>query len=154
MTAPTGQAGAQAAVQAESRARDCGYGEHLLVWSWRRIAGGKVHCPVMEKEFCDACGQNAREVFLALCAFLSALTSASRRPLALSAPDPFSVTPDERQILTLIAAAQAENDVLVQAHLRWIAQPTRRHELQFAAFVLAKAFRTNNLPLAVPRGER
>lgn len=143
---PTGQAAAQAA----SDGRECGYGEHLLVWSWRRIVAGKLHCPVMAKEFADACGKDAGRVFLVLCAFLKALAYASRRQLTIRAPDPFCVTSDERQMLTLLAAAQAEDHVLFQAHLDWLARPARRHELRIAAQALATALDVNNIPLALP----
>jgi hypothetical protein len=127
-----------------------GYGEHLLVWSWRRIVAGRVQCPVMAQEFADACGSDAGEVFLTLCTFLKTLAFASRRQLAFRAPDPFGVTADERQILTLLAAAQSEDHTLFQAHLRWLTPPERRGELQIAAHALATAFKANNLPLALP----
>jgi len=133
-----------------SDARGCGYSEHLLVWSWRRIVTGRIHCPVMAQEFAEACGNAGSKVFAALCTFLRALAAASRRHLAFSAPNPFDVTADERQVLTLLAAAQAEDHALVQAHLRWLARPEQRHELQIAAYTLATTLRANNLPLALP----
>jgi len=43
------------------------------------------------------------------------------------------VTADKRQVLTLLAAAQAEDHTLFQAHLRWLAGRSG-----------------NNLPLALP----
>jgi hypothetical protein len=130
--------------------RGFGYGEHLLVWSWRRIVTGRINCPVMAQEFADACGSDAGEVFITLCTFLKALAFASRRQLVIRAPDPFGVTSDERQVLTLLAAAQSEDHSLFQAHLRWLAPPERRHTLQIAAQALAKAFLVNDLPLALP----
>jgi len=142
--------GGQAAVRADADLREFGYGEHLLVWSWRRIVAGRVQCPVMAQEFADACGSDAGEVFLTLCTFLKTLAFASRRQLVLRPPDPFGVTSDERQILTLLAAAQSEDHTLFQAHLRWLAPPERRAELQIAAHALATAFKVNNLPLALP----
>ena len=143
---PTGVTAARTAVDV----RGFGYGEHLLVWSWRRIVNGRVHCPVMAQEFADACGSDASEVFLTLCTFLKALAFASRRQLVIRAPDPFNVTSDERQVLTLLAAAQSEDHSLFQAHLRWLAPPERRRELQIAAQALANAFKANNLALALP----
>lgn len=143
---PTGQA----PVRTAADVRGFGYGEHLLVWSWRRIVAGRIQCPVMAQEFADACGSDAGEVFLTLCTFLKALAFASRRQLVIRAPDPFGVTSDERQVLTLLAAAQSEDHALFQAHLRWLAPAERRRELQIAAHALATAFRVNNLPLALP----
>lgn len=128
-----------------------GYSEHLLVWSWRRIVEGRIHCPVMAREFADACGQAGPRAFLALCTFLRALGAASRRQLTFWAPNPFDVTADERQVLTLLAAAQADDHALFQAHLHWLARPQQRHELQVAAHALAALFKANSLPLALPR---
>jgi hypothetical protein len=139
----------QAAVRTAADVRGFGYGEHLVVWSWRRIVTGRAHCPVMAQELADACGSDADEVFLTLCTFLKALAFASRRQLALRAPDPFGVTSDERQILTLLATAQSKVS-LFQAHLRWLAPPERRRELQIAARALASALKVNNLLLALP----
>ncbi|MBS0220773.1 MAG: hypothetical protein JSR91_08525 [Proteobacteria bacterium] len=127
-----------------------GYSEHLLVWSWRRIVEGRIRCPVMAHEFADACGQDGPRAFLALCTFLRALGAASRRQLTLCASNPFDITADERQILTLLAAAQADDHVLFQAHLRWLARPQQRQELQVTAQALAALFKANNLPLALP----
>lgn len=144
---PTGPTAAPAAADV----RGFGYGEHLLVWSWRRIVAGRVHCPVMAQEFVDACGDDAREVFVTLCTFLQALGHASRRQLALQAPDPFGVTSDERQVLTLLAAAQADDRTLFQAHLSWLARPQQRHALKIAACALATALRANRLVLPLPQ---
>ncbi len=132
-------------------ARGSAYGEHLLVWSWRRIVSGRIHCPVMAQEFADACGKAGGEVFRALCSFLEVLAFASRRRLLFCAPDPFGVTADERQVLTLLAAAQTEEHALFEAHMRWLTQPKRRRELQAAAQALASVLKANNLPLALPQ---
>lgn len=140
--------------QAASAARGCGYSEHLLVWSWRRIVEGRIHCPVMAREFTEACGNAGSEVFAALCAFLSALAAASRRRLAFRAPNAFDITADERQALTLLAAAQAKDHALFHAHLNWLARPQRRHELQAAAYALAAVLEANHLPLALPPSAR
>ena len=63
-----------------------GYGEHLLVWSWRRIAAGRGGCPVIAREFSDACGDDAAEVFATFCTFLRALAYACRRRLQIGHP--------------------------------------------------------------------
>jgi hypothetical protein len=144
----------EAAVRTADDVRGFGYGERLPVWSWRRIVTGRVNCPVMAREFADACGDDAGDVFLTLCAFLKALAFASRRQLVIRAPDPFGVTADERQVLTLLAAAQSEDRSLFQAYLRWLAPPERRRELQIAAHALTDAFKMNNLPSRCRRRPR
>ncbi len=131
-----------------------GYGEHLLVWSWRRIASGRGHCPVLAKEFADACGEDANEVLLTFSTFLKAWAFASRRQLVIGAPDAFTVSPDERRALSLLAAAQAEEPAMLEAHLRWIASPDKRSTLAIAAGALATALSANDIRLALPTAER
>jgi hypothetical protein len=104
----------------------------------------------MAREFAEACGHAGGEVFAALCTFLRALATTSRRRLVFCAPDPFDVTADERQALTLLAAAQAEDHALFQAHLRWLARPQQRHELEASAYALAAALKASHLPLVLP----
>ena len=139
-----------AATQATANARGFGDGEHLLVWSWRRAAAGLITCPVIAREFQDACGEDGAEVFLTFLTFLKALGFASRRQLTTGAPGSLAVTPDERQVLALIAAAQAETPALFEAHLRWLSRPKQRHVLRIAAGALATALEVNGLRLVLP----
>jgi hypothetical protein len=127
-----------------------GYGEHLLVWAWRRIATGQSPCPVMAQAFRHACGEDGPEVFLTLCTFLKALGFASRRHLMMGKPGCPEITADERQVLTLIAAAQAATPALFEAHLRWMTRPPQRHVLKIAAGALGTALKVNQLCLALP----
>jgi len=127
-----------------------GYAEHLLIWSWRRIATGRVECPVMAKEFTDACGDDAQEVFATFCTFLKTLGFSSRRRLNMRAPGWPTMTADERRILTLLAAAQAGDCALLEAHLCWLTRPHRRHELQIAVCAFATALAASNLVLSLP----
>lgn len=127
-----------------------GYAEHLLVWSWRRIATGRSGCPLMLDQFADVCGEDGPEVFVTFCTFLKALAVASRRQFSIGAPGCTTVTADERQVLTLLAAAQAGTPALLEAHLRWIAIPERRLILQIATGALARALMAHALQIALP----
>ncbi len=133
--------------------RGFGYAEHLLVWSWRRIATGRICCPLMMDEFANACGEDGPEVVATYCTFLKALAMASRRRFAIGAPGCRAVTADERQVLILIAAAQAEAPALLEAHLRWIAAPEKRHVLEIATGALTRALCANDLHVARPAYE-
>ncbi len=126
-----------------------GYAEHLLVWSWPRLATGRC-CPLMMDEFSAACGEDGPEVFATFCIFLKALGVAGRRKFAIGAPGCLAVTADERQVLTLLAAAQARAPALLEAHLRWIAIPERRHILEIATGALARALCASELGIALP----
>jgi len=126
-----------------------GYTEHLLVKSWRRLAVGSPG-PLTMREFDESCGADAAEVFLTFSIFLKALAVASRRPLAIGMPGSLSVTASERQVLTLLAAAQGATPTLFKAHLRWLAHSEQRHILEIAAGALATALKVNGLHLAIP----
>ncbi len=131
-----------------------GYAEHLLVWSWRRMAIAKGHCighcAFIDREFGDACGEDACEVFATFVAFLEALAYASRRQIVLGHPGYLGLTADERQVLTLIAAAQNGRPALFDAHLTWLAKADRRQTLVIGAGALASALSANDLRLMAP----
>jgi hypothetical protein len=63
-----------------ANARVFGYGEHLLIRAWRRVAGGRVARPAMTQT-----SQDGAEGFLTFSSFLQALGRARRR-LATGGP--------------------------------------------------------------------
>jgi hypothetical protein len=103
--------------------------------------------------FADACGSDGPEVYITFCTFLKALGISSRRRLRIAAPGSLAITADERQVLTLLAAAQAGTPALLEAHLRWIARPDKRDILEIATSALATALSVNELRLAIPDAE-
>jgi hypothetical protein len=127
-----------------------GFGQHLLIWSWRRMAAGRSFCPLMMDDFAAAFGEDGPEVFATFCTFLQALGVSSRRPLIIGAPGCPEITADERQALTLLAAAQADAPAMLEAHLRWIAIPEKRTLLEIATSALARALAVNDMHLDLP----
>jgi hypothetical protein len=93
-------------------------GEHLLVWTWRRIVTGHGGCPLIEREFSRLFGEDAGEVLATFFTFLRAVAYASRRRLQIGYAGYQGLTNDERQFLMLIAAAQAGDEARFEAHLR------------------------------------
>jgi len=140
----------QARTAAETEARGFGEGEHLLIGAWRRIAAGQANCLALAQAFDDVCGEDGADVFLTFCTFLKALGFAGRRPLIVGTPGSPSITADECQVFTLIAAAQAGAPALFAAHLRWLTHPGQRHVLEIATGALATALTVNTLRLALP----
>ena len=130
--------------------RGFGFGQHLLIWSWRRMAVGHTFCPMMMDDFAAAFGEDGPEVFATFCTFLQALGFASRRPLTIGAPGCPEITADERQALTLLAAAQADAPAMLEAHLRWIAIAEKQLVLQIATNALARALAVNDMHLDLP----
>jgi hypothetical protein len=127
-----------------------GHGEHLLVWTWRRIGVGRSNCPLILREFSHACGEDAAEVLATFCTFLQALAYASRRRLQIGHPGCLALTGDERQLLTLVAAAQVDHSAHFEAHLRWLARAELRPALAIAVRALATALTAHDLPLPLP----
>jgi hypothetical protein len=134
---------------------DIGFGqaEQLLIRSWRRIAAGHRWCALMMDEFSAACGEDGPDVFAAFCTFLKALALAGRRQLVIGAPGNAAVTADERQVLSLLAAAQGGSAALLEAHLAWIAAPEKRHLVEIATRSLAYALILNRLEIALPAAQ-
>ncbi|MGN6148589.1 MAG: hypothetical protein ACTHPD_08635 [Rhizomicrobium sp.] len=104
----------------------------------------------MMDDFAAAFGEDGPEVFATFCTFLQALGFASRRPLIIGAPGCPEITADERQALTLLAAAQADAPAMLEAHLRWIAIPEKRALLEIATNALARALAVNDMVLDLP----
>lgn len=125
-----------------------GYAEHLLGCSWRRLVTGRCSSLTMD-EFNAACGEDGPEVFATFCTVLKAVDVASRRQFAIGAPGCHAVTTDERQVLALVADAQAQSPALLEAHLRWIAASQRRH-IQIVTGALARALAENALHIGLP----
>ena len=126
------------------------HGEQLLVWSWRKIASGRGRCPLIVKAFEGACGEDAPEVFAAFHGFLNALAFAGRRRFTVGHPGCFFLTPDERQAIALVAAAQEGEDALFEANLSWMARREHRRVMAMGARVLAAAFMAHDLRLPLP----
>src|ERR1700743_762805 len=93
------------------------YVELLLVWSWRKIVSSRGNCPGIEREFSEGAGEAGREMLLTYAAFLKALGHGSRRTLSIGHPGLLAFTPDERQGLALLAAAQAGDQADARAPL-------------------------------------
>lgn len=124
--------------------------EQLLVRSWRRIATGRLWCPQTLRDFGDAFGGDAGPALSALWSFMKALDGGTRRVLAIGAPGSPKITADERQMLTVIAAAQADESGLVEANLCWLSRPGPRDALRRAVATLAVVLARHDQRLTRP----
>jgi hypothetical protein len=126
------------------------YGEHFLIWVLRRIASGRGQCPLIAREFADACGQEAGKAWAAYGWFLEELARAGRRRLQLGIPGWPALTLDERLILAVFAAAQAKELSRLRAHLAWLFKGESSAGLETAAGVVAAALARNGHRLPLP----
>jgi hypothetical protein len=141
---------ARAAPAAPHSLAGLSYGEHFLIWVLRRIASGRGNCPLMAREFIDACGAEAGEARAAYGWFLEELARAGRRHLQLGIPGWPALTLDERLILAVFAAAQAEAPARLRAHLAWLFRGESSASLETAAGVVAAALARNGHRLPLP----
>ena len=114
------------------------YVEILLVWTWRKIVSSRGNCPGIEREFAEWAGEAGREMLLTYAAFLKALGHGSRRPLTIGHPGLLGFTPDERQVIALLAAAQANDDARLSAHLEWLVRADCQCTATIAVRTLAR----------------
>jgi hypothetical protein len=122
------------------------YGEHLLVWTLRNIVARRdVLCPVISHEFAEACGEDADRVLATFRAFLDSLGLTARRRISIGHPGWFGLTGDERQILSMIRAAQEDDQARLDAQVCWFARIDRQPQLASAARALAAAFAAHEL---------
>jgi alkylhydroperoxidase/carboxymuconolactone decarboxylase family protein YurZ len=124
--------------------------EQLLVWSLRRAVAWRDECPQIAQPFADACGDDAAEVFATLGVVIRMLAYAGRRRPRVAPPGSIGLTVCERQLLSIIAAAQAGDQACFDAHLRWIARADVRHELAMAIRAFAAALSAHRLILSLP----
>ncbi len=124
-----------------------GDAEDFLVRAWRKMAAGRADCPVLAQDFAGVCGNRAPDLRTAMTGFLGALASTARRKLLIGYPGCLVRTQGERQLLALLAAAQADNDEAVEAHLRWLVKPERRAAVTLALMVFARMLLINGVRL-------
>src|SRR4051812_12600346 len=59
---------------------------HLLVWTWRKLIGGRGECPVIAREYDRFAGLEADALLAAFATFLMLLGRSSRRVPCLGPP--------------------------------------------------------------------
>ena len=94
--------------------------------------------------------QYASHIRDALTLFLKSLSQGCRRMLTVSYPGCADITADERQMIAILAAMQAEDDALLRSHLSWLVKKDYRSCVLDAAQILAELLKQQGLYLALP----
>jgi hypothetical protein len=126
------------------------YGEHVLVWSLRRMAAGRAACPLIAREFAGACGAEAERALAAFGLFFATLARAGRRRLVVAPPGTIGLSSDERLLLAVFASAQAGAAARLRAHLAWLARADEAPRLETAATIVGMALALNGHRLPLP----
>lgn len=111
------------------------YGQHLLIWSFRRLIGRHDGGALVAREFADACAGDAIEGLSVLRRLLTLLGQGVRRRLKIGNPGCALLTQDEQRLLALVSAAQLLDRVRLDAHLCWLVRP--EHQQATAEALLA-----------------
>ena len=106
--------------------RDLRRPEHLLVWALRAIAVGHADCPAVRQAFNAACGSAGDMARMGYFLLVRQIGVTGKRRLKLHMPGCICLSPDERSIVAVVAAAQdairANDDTRLRAHLRWLTE--------------------------------
>ncbi|HWK46976.1 MAG TPA: hypothetical protein VNT30_19805 [Stellaceae bacterium] len=131
---------------------DLSYGEHLLVWTLRRVIVGGGESPLIRREFADAFGDEAEAALIAFHSFIVLLNRDSRRRFSIGHPGCAGLTFDERHLLTVVATAQHEADARLDAQLRWLVRREGQDDLRVAVTRLARLLGEHSIDLPLSWG--
>lgn len=126
------------------------YAEHLIVWSLRRLALGRPYCPLVAREFAEACGAESGEALAAFRVLLWTLGSSGRRKLTVGRPGLLALSRDEELLLAVFAAAQADAKDRLRAHLAWLYGSGNTGCLEAAVRVVAGTLAAKGHRLRLP----
>ncbi|WP_044561920.1 hypothetical protein [Azospirillum sp. B4] len=135
-------------------------GERLLVWSLRHMAQpyaghspSQRSCPLIRHAFLQACGEDADEVMATFRAFLLLYGRSARHRPRVGCPGCRDLTPDERQLLRLLALAQPSGDPTTTARLyalvEHLMRPGATEGVLVASRAMAGALGAHGLALPV-----
>ncbi len=106
--------------------RDLRRPEHLLVWALRAIAVGHADCPAVRQAFNAACGPSGDMARMGYFLLVRQIGVTGKRRLKLHMPGCICLSPDERSIVAVVAAAQdairTGDESRLRAHLRWLTE--------------------------------
>jgi len=128
--------------------------EHLLVWALRAIAIGQGDCPLIAQTFAKACGPMGGRALQAYFILVKLIGMTGRRRLQVHVPGCPCVSPDERAIIGVVAAAQdsvlgSSGEKPLEMRLRFLIGCEPHRSFLFAAREVAEVLEASghNLPL-------
>ncbi|MEE3623211.1 hypothetical protein UCD39_04325 [Nitrospirillum sp. BR 11752] len=121
-------------------------GERLLVWSLRHMAQpyagsspARPGCPLIRHAFLQACGEDADDVMATFRAFLLLYGRSARERPRVGCPGCPDLTPDERQLLRLLALAQPSAEPSAPARLYALVEHLMRPGTSDGVLVASRA---------------
>lgn len=101
--------------------RQLGFSEHLVVWTFRAFASGRLDCPMVVGAWREGgTGAAGEEAWRLMTIFAREVGTGGRREIVIGTPGLLMVTRDEQLLLALLSAASREDESRMAAHLRWL----------------------------------
>ena len=99
--------------------RQLGFSEHLVVWTFRAFASGRLDCPMVVGAWREGgTGAAGEEAWRLMTIFAREVGTGGRREIVIGTPGLLMVTRDEQLLLALLSAASREDESRMAAHLR------------------------------------
>ena len=132
--------------------RQLRYVQHFCVWALRTSVACSPTCRILLREFDRAFAGQVNEGIAAYHGLIHSLAGAKRR-LLIGRPGHIDLTHDERSLLALLAAAQAEDRERCLAHARFLMGHDRLDGLYDDARRFARLLRDQGHFFSKPRME-
>jgi hypothetical protein len=115
-----------------------GQGETYLVHAIRAIVVGHGRCPALLRLLDGLVADDAEDLARSLAILLGAIDNGCRRPVTIGYRGDATLTPNEIQIVAIIAAAQRGDSAELSARLNWLVSAPHQKPVAIAARIVAR----------------
>ena len=133
-----------------SEVSDLSEGARLALWSMRALATGTREALTVRWKFEHEFGATAGDLFADLTRFMTALNAHCRREISLAPIGCEKLMADERSLVAVLGAAQAEDMECLMAHLRWLLVGGPQSTIVLAAMRLTARLAGLGCPVEFP----
>lgn len=131
-----------------------GNSESFLVHTIRSIVIGHGRCQATLCILHDFVGVAAPDLVRTLAILLGAIDNGCRRPVTIGYRGDSRLTPDEVQIVAIIAAAQRDEGAELAARLNWLVGGPHHKPVAIAARIVGRLLQVNGVALLPPPREQ
>jgi len=132
------------------RLTDLGFGAGFALWGFRSCARSQERCCVIVRGFQRTFGPDAPLAVGGLLALARILGVDGRRKIRLAAPGCIRLTSDELSVIAVLAAAQAHDEIRLEAHLSWLLACAPERRACIAARRTGRVFAAAGMTIAAP----
>lgn len=133
---------------------ELGTGTGLVLFGFRASVFGRADCHCVQSGFVSALGKDAGEALGDILTFARLLSDEGTRKIGLSAPGHGRMTRDEVSLACAFSAAQAWDQVALEAHLSWLIGGPVPPRLIKIVTKIADTFAGHSLAFRAPRSAR